>query len=713
MKTLFYQNNKAVIEELPLPKCGSKEVLVANAYSVISIGSELFSISESSVQTKIKKKENLEKVFENLKKKGIIQTVKMAINVLQSERPLGYSSAGYVIKKGKDILDLEIGDKVACMGMEKAVHGEVIVIPRNLTTKLPDDFDDLKSAAFGAIGCIALNAAQKLKPQIGENVVIYGAGLIGLMTLLILKLTGVKTICFDLNSERLEMAKKFGADYVFLTSDEKSEKEIDFITAGQGVDSVIIAAASDDSTIIDSALSLLKKGGKIVLLGKTSINIDYNLAFKKDITFLISRSYGPGRYDVKYEEQGIDYPFEYVRWTENRNLEMFLKLIAENKLDVKKLISQEVSLEEAPQLYEELQKGDKKRLGVLIKYQPEHFVSLKDICQRIVVCEKFKKTIGKIRVGIIGIGDFSKGMLLPVLSDLSNLYEIKAIASAKPYDLPRLARIYNVSYISADSEEILNDKDIDLIFITTPHNTHKDFILKCVEKNKPCFVEKPLCVNLEEYQELEEIFIKNKSLISLFVGFNRRYAPLTIKAKEILDSLSGPMIINCIINAGYMDPNNWMQDSKIGGNRLIGEVCHFVDFGYFLTRSQVQKNYIDFIKPNNKNIKNLDNYLINLKFEEGSLMSINYNSLGNLNVPKEYIQIFKQGFVLEIIDFKILKIYSNKGIKETKLKYIDKGHKKQYEEVAKFLKGENNIIISLLEIFASTKLTFELNEKLK
>lgn len=714
MKTLFYQNNNVVIEELPAPQCGSKEVLVANAYSVISIGSEIFSISESSTSAKIGKKENIEKIFENLKKKGIFQTTRMVINALRSERPLGYSSAGYVIDKGKDVLDLKIGDMVACMGMDKAVHGEIIAVPRNLVAKLPDRFNDLRLAAFGTIGAIALNAVRRLNPQIGENVIIFGIGLIGLMTLLIVKITGAKTICFDLDEERLKKAEELGADFVFNIKDENAAKQINYLTSGQGADSIIMAAASENPEIINTALEFLKSNGKIVLLGKVPINIDYSLAFKKNINFLISQSYGPGRYDIKYEEQGIDYPFEYVRWTENRNLETILDLIAKGKLNVKELISQEISLEQAPELYEQLKQGKDKKLGVLISYEPEKFIQkTKKLDNKIIVCDKSPKISEKLQVGIVGIGDFAKGMLLPILSDLRNLYEIRAIVSSKPYNLKQIARNYKINYIATNIEEILNDKDIDLVFITTPHNTHKDLILKCLEKNKPCFVEKPLCINLEEYQELEEIFIKNnKSPIPLFVGFNRRYAPLIIKAQEFLNSLSGPAIINYTINAGYMDSDNWMHNPKIGGGRLISEVCHFIDLGVFFTKSEVQKHYTDFIRPNNRNIKNLDNYLINLKFEDQSLMNINYNSIGSPYAPKEYIQIFKQGFILELIDFKILKIYSNKNLKEIKLKYIDKGHKKQYEEIAKFLKGESNIVSSLFDAFNSTKITLELNEKI-
>lgn len=713
MKTIFYQNNKVVIEEIPAPQCGPKEVLVANTYSVISIGSEIFSISESSTSAKIRKKENIEKVFENLKRKGIFQTARTIINALQSERPLGYSSAGYVIDKGKDVLDLEIGDMVACMGMDKAVHGEIIAVPRNLVAKLPNGFNDLRLAAFGTIGAIALNAVRRLKPQIGENVIIFGIGLIGLMTLLIVKITGAKTICFDLDEERLKKAKELGADFVFNIKDENAIKQINYLTSGQGADSIIIAVASENPEIINTALEFLKSNGKIVLLGKVPININYNLAFKKNINFLISQSYGPGRYDIKYEEQGIDYPFEYVRWTENRNLETILDLIAKGKLDIRGLISQEISLEQAPKLYEQLKQGEDKKLGVLISYEPEKFIQKpKKLNNKIIVYDKSPKISGKLQIGIVGIGDFAKSMLLPILSDLKNLYKIKAIVSLKSYDLKQIARNYKINYIATDIEEILNDEEINLVFIITPHNSHKDLILRCAEKNKPCFVEKPLCINLDEYQELEQIFVKNKTSIPLFVGFNRRYAPLIINAKEFLDSLSGPAIINYTINAGYMDPDNWIHNPKIGGGRLISEVCHFVDLGVFFTKSEVQKYHIDFIRPNNKNIKNLDNYLINLKFEDQSLMNINYNSIGSPKAPKEYIQIFKQGFILEITDFKNLRIYSDKGLREIKLKYIDKGHKKQYEEIAKFLKGESNIISSLSDVFNSTKITLELNEKI-
>ena len=514
MKTLFYKNNEVILEDTPTPEIGSGEVLVANAYSVVSIGSELFSVSESSLGAKTSKRENIEKVISTLRDEGVLNVIRKVKNSLGSESPLGYSSSGIVLKIGKNIKDVAVGDMVACMGMGKAVHGEIVAMPRNLVSKLPEHCTDLRQAAFGALGCIGLNAVRKLNPQIGDKVVVLGTGLIGLTTLLLLRLTGAKTICLDIDGKKLEKAKELGADYVLNPHSDTFIDEFGFLTNGFGADAVIIAAGGEDSELLNQALGLVRSGGKLVLLGKAPVGFNYDAFFKKDITFLISRSYGPGRYDLTYEERGIDYPFEYVRWTEGRNLEEFLDIVASKKIDFGKLVSHEINIEEAPRFYKERFPD---AFGVVIRYrQAENPGVTRDDVASFV--PNFKPRRDKIRVGVIGLGDFSKNTLLPALARIDD-FQIQALATRKPYDFPKFIHLYAPRYVATDVGKLMDDPDIDLIFVTTPNNTHAPFILQCAKHGKPCFVEKPLCVTKEECDELKTVFLNGQPPVPLFRRF--------------------------------------------------------------------------------------------------------------------------------------------------------------------------------------------------
>jgi len=709
MKTLFYKNNEVILEELPIPRINSGEILVQTAYSAISIGSELFAVSESSLGSKAKKKENISKLISTVKEKGIISTVGKIFGAMSSEQPLGYGLSGRVVEVGSGVSEFKVGDLVSCMGMGKAVHGEYVAVPKNLAAKLPNNFTDLKSASFGAIGCITLNAVRQLHPQLGETVMVQGCGLLGLVTTIILKNAGVKVICVDVNAERVQLAKKIEADEVFLAGDDAMEREIMAMTNSKGVDGLIVAAGGADDSIINQALPFLKNGGKIVLLGKAPIHIDYNLAFKKDIKLYMARSYGPGRYDLSYEEKGIDYPFEYVRWTQKRNLEAFLELLREKNISLEPIISKEVSISDAPQLFRDLMKGGVKCSGAIISYPL--FNTEVNSCT--VVHTKYNTTVvpgdKKIRAGIIGLGDFSKNTLLPILGRISD-FEIRAIANRKPYDLPRSARLYKSAYYTTDAEEILKDPAIDVVFINTPNNTHAQFVLDSVSHGKVCVVEKPLCITQKELQTLQE---RTKNGPEFFVGFNRRYAPLTQEMKKITDKLSGPTIIEYSVNAGFMDPQHWMQDLSVGGGRWISEGCHFVDFGYFITGARKMMSYTTSCIPvNNTTVLAKDNYFVDITFDEGSVMRISYTSIGNKSYPKEFVRVTKNGHIFEIVDFKEFIHASDKGVSRKTLAQIDKGHENQYREVAKFLRGENSAIITQDEIFVSSESTIDIARSL-
>ncbi|MBI5220970.1 MAG: bi-domain-containing oxidoreductase [Candidatus Liptonbacteria bacterium] len=707
MKALYYRNNQVVIEELPAPQIGAGEILVQNAFSAISPGSELFAIAESSLEAKAGKKENLEKLVTNIKERGLADTVKKVLNAVSSQAPLGYSSAGVVLSVGREVRGIQPGDSVACMGMEKAVHGEVVAVPQNLVAKLPAGCADLKAASFGAIGCIAMNSVRKLQPQMGDVVVIHGAGLIGLMTLLLATVSGARCLVIEPNADRRKLAGALGAYAVFAAQDEIFDSQLSALTSGRGADGAIFAAASKEEDALRGPLQAVRPGGAIVVLGKAPIALDYNLAFKKDIRLLMSRSYGPGRYDPTYEEKGLDYPAEFVRWTERRNLSEFLALLAEKKINIDPLISREVNFDQAPSLYAEMKSGAAALIGAVIRY-PE--AASASTMAATITNPAFKPKTGVIRVGLIGVGDFAKGTLLPILSSLKQ-YEIRALVARKPLPLPRLARQYGVKYTSTDADQVINDPEIDMVFILTPNNTHADFVRRCLAAKKACFVEKPLCVKLSDQEEIEKLAAAAKTPV--FVGYNRRYAPLTLELQKYLRGLPGPTVINYTVNAGFMDPGHWMQDPAVGGGRWISEGCHFMDLGRFLTGSEIASARMETMPVDGQAVRAPDNYLVIMSFKDGSQMVITYTSLGAKPYPKEVVQIFKGGLAAEIRDFKTLTLHSARGSQEKKLAAIDKGHRRQLEEIAKRLRGEPNLVPEFADSARSNRETLQISNSLE
>lgn len=702
MKVLFYRNGQVVVEEAPRPKPGSGEVLVQNIYSAISPGSESFAVSESTLSAKASKTENILKIVNSLKEKGVAQTVNRMFNAVSSQAPLGYSSAGRVIEAGSRATNFQPGDLVACMGMEKAVHGELVCVPINLVAKLPANFEDLKQASFGAIGCIAMNSVRKLNPQIGDLVVVYGAGLIGLVTVSVLKQSGARILVVEPNSDRAELAKKMGAEMVTNEINDAFVSRVMSLSSQRGADAAIFAAASDSPDALSEAAKVIRSGGKLVVLGKVPVSLNYDLAFKKDINLLMARSYGPGRYDPLYEEAGQDYPAEYVRWTEKRNLEEFLELLKNKHIDLSPLISREISLDSAPALYEEL-KSKHAILGAVIRYDSsENKESLKET---IIQNTFFQTKTGVVRVGVIGVGDYAKGTLLPILNELPE-YEIRALCARKSLSLPRLMKQYRAAYACTDYRDILKDPEIDLVFILTPNNTHAQMIKECLSAGKACFVEKPLCINLAEQSDLERTLGTNH--LPVVVGFNRRCAPLAEILRTELNKLSGPIFIDYTVNAGFMDPSHWMQNPEVGGGRWVSEGCHFVDFGRFLTGQEIIKWETDIISPNGQSVMSKDNYLVRLTFSDGSRMNINYVSLGAKTYPKENIHIFRSGSVMEMTDFQNLSVFSANKKMRYNLRTIDKGHVRELGEISKLLRGRPSLIPPISDSLRSNRVTLEI-----
>ncbi len=714
MKQVFVRNaREVVVEDVPLPVCGDKEVLVANAYSVISAGTELSAVirgKRSLVMSVLKDSSLRKKALGYLRKRGIKASLTVAKERREAFVPLGYSSAGIVIALGKNVVDLNVGDKVASGGGGKANHAEVVSVPRNLVAKIPQGVS-FEEATLTTLGAISMHGIRRAEVKFGETVVIFGAGLLGQLAVQIAKAAGCKVIAIDIDPQRVEFAKKMGADVGLIVGKDDLEKEVLYYTAGIGADAVIVYAANSSSEPVNQAMRLCRKKGRIVVVGDVGMELKRAPFYEKELDFLISRSYGPGRYDLSYEEKGIDYPIEYVRWTENRNMQAFLDLLGDKKIDVKPLIGKVFPIEDAKKAYDMLISVEKKPFTVLLKYDPSQYFSIKKevvpIKRAVEISPKIVED--KINTAVIGAGGFAKNVLLPFMSKIPD-YNLRAIVSATGINAKQVAKKYDAEYGTTDYREVLEDENVDLVVITTPHNLHYPMIIDAAKAGKAIYVEKPMCLTERELDEIVKIISKTK--VPLVVGFNRRYSPVAVRAKELLRSKHKPYLINYRVNAGFIPETNWVQDPEVGGGRFVGECCHFLDLFNFFIESEVESISAMSIPVNNATVVANDNVIATVKWTGGSLTTLLYTALGHIDLPKERIEIYANGSSIIIDDFQSMGLY---GFRERniRLRKQDKGHYRQLMEISKFLKREKTNIISFQECVKAMRMTFETEKLIK
>jgi len=709
MKQIFNSQLGIKVREVPMPTPGDNELLVAIEASVISTGTETMDMQQGdkTILEKIKEKSGLiDKVVKKLKQDGVQATLEAITSKLNPTEqalvlnPIGYSNAGTVIAKGRLVNGFNIADRVACAGAGFACHAEYVTIPVNLAVKLPDNVS-FDNGAFTTIGSIALQGIRRAELTFGETVVITGLGLIGLLTVQIAKAWGLIVIGLDINQKRLDVAKQIGADYCLRADDITSEKEIQTITHGYGADAVIICAATKNSDPANQALRLCRKKGRVVVVGAIGMDLQRDAMFSKELDFVMSTSYGPGRYDSSYEFKGIDYPIGYVRWTENRNMMEFVRLLSKEKIDVQLLISNTYTIAQASEAYTSLIEKPGENIASLFIYDNEKKEILRSKCQL------YPRPIptGKIKVGIIGAGGFVQNKHLPNILRLSEYYELIAIANRTPAEAKASGEKYQTRYVTTDYKEILNDPDIDMVVIGTRHNLHAVQTAEAIKAGKHVLVEKPLALNEQELILIKEAYEDNP-IVYATVGFNRRYSPLIQKTKQIIQKSDSPVIISYRINAGYLPPETWVHDLEEGGGRIIGEVCHFIDLICYLTGSKVKHIQVSYVPIDNRTIKSEDNLVITLSFENGSIGVVTYFSIGGIEMEKERIEVFSNGCSLVIIDFKEIQQFNAK-IVDVKLKESDKGHFSEMEEFAKKIQGKESLIMPFDFDMESTSLTFE------
>ncbi|PKP09959.1 MAG: dehydrogenase [Bacteroidetes bacterium HGW-Bacteroidetes-3] len=624
---------------------------------------------------------------------GLKPTLDAVFNKLSQPLPLGYCNVGEVVAVGRDVTEFNIGDRVASNGN----HAEYVLVPKNLVAKIPDNVTD-EEAAFTVIGSIGLQGIRLLNPTFGETIVVVGLGLIGLVTAELLKANGCNVIGFEFDPEKIRIAKEKGIVAINPGEGTDQVKFVESYTNGVGADGVVITASNKSNEIISQSAKMCRKLGRVVLVGVIGLDISRADFYQKEISFQVSCSYGPGRYDDAYENKGIDYPIGYVRWTEKRNFEAVLNAMAKGVLDVKPLITERIPLIEYQKIYGDM--GNSKSIASILEYN-----ATEDPTSTVIITPKsFEGKKGVI--GIIGAGNFTSATILPNLKKLNAF--IKYIASSGGLSSTTMAKKYKVVNSTTNYKEILNDKEVDLVFITTKHNMHAPMVLETLKAGKSVFVEKPLALTKIELDEITEEYHKNK--VNVSVGYNRRFAPLAKKMKSLLGNDNTPMNIIATMNAGFIPANVWVQDMEVGGGRIIGEACHYIDLCTYLSGSKVIAVCMDAMGTNPQ--ENTDNASILLKYENGTNAVINYFSNGSKAYAKERLEVFSQERTLIMDNWRKLKTFGFKGASDSSSKQ-DKGHYNQFNELIEQQQKGGNPMIPFDEIVNTTKASFAAIESLK
>ena len=706
MKQVIIKQGKATLEEVPVPQVEKGTVLVKVNHSCISIGTEMSGVKTSAMplwKRALQQPENVKKVVQMATTQGLSKTRSLVSSKLESGNPTGYSATGVVLEVGADIDDLQPGDRVACAGAQCAHHAQIIRVPRNLTVPVPENLE-FPEASTVTLGAIALQGVRRATPTLGETFVVLGLGILGQLAAQMLKANGCRVIGIDLDKERIQAAKELGIDSGIHPAEENDIEQVVRLTDGIGADGVIITAATSSDEVVSTAFNMCRKKGRVVLVGDVGLHLNRADFYQKELDFFISTSYGPGRYDHIYEEQGLDYPVAYVRWTENRNMAEYLRLIAENKLNVKSLIAKTYPLEQVPQAYEALKDSSTKPLMVLLSYPQDT-----EIKRTIPNPQATAAGKDKIRIAIIGAGGFAKGMHLPNLQELTEHYHIQAIVSRTGHNANATAKQFKANYASTDYEQVLNDKEVDAVLIATRHNLHAEMTLQALKAGKNVLVEKPLAINQDELQKIIAFYENAEATAPiLLTGFNRRFSPYARRIKEITQNRSNPMILNYRMNAGYIPLVHWVHTEE-GGGRNIGEACHIYDLFTYFTDSKVDKVTAHTITPKTNHYSPHDNFVATMHFEDGSVATLTYTALGTNKYPKEQMEVYVDGKVLVMNDYKSLNIVgaATKGIQS---KAMDKGQKQELEMFAKAIKQGGDWAIPLWQQVQAMEIAFEVGK---
>ena len=690
------KSGDTILEEIPAPKVRRGCILIKTHRTLVSLGTErmLVQFGKASLLDKVRQQpEKVKQVLEKVKSDGLLPTYQAVSRKLAEPMPLGYCNAGEVIAVGDGVTEFKIGDKVASNGQ----HAEIVCVPKNLVALIPEgvSYDE---ASFTVIGSIGLQGIRLVNPTFGETIVVIGLGLIGLITAELLLANGCNVIGLDFDQTKVDLANSKGIK-AFNTSGESDPVSIvQNISDNIGADAVIITASTKSDDVIAQAAKMSRKRGRIVLVGVVGLNINRADFYEKELTFQVSCSYGPGRYDTNYENNGVDYPLPFVRWTEKRNFETILQAISSKRIDVKPLITEVIDLEDYNQIYGNM--SGSKSIASIMKYSG-------DVAFNKTSIQVHAKNFGthKGTLGIIGAGNFTSATVMPVLKKINA--SLKYISSASGLSSTTMAKKYGIGYSTTNTDDILNDKEVDAVLITTRHNTHAQLTINALKAGKHVFVEKPLALTFDEIDAIQTVYSQNDK--TLTVGFNRRFSPFAIDAKQLLGNDNTPINVIATMNAGFIPANSWVHDLKIGGGRIIGEACHLIDLITYFTGSLVESVTMTSMGVNAD--ENTDNASILLKYKNGSLGVINYFANGSKAYSKERVEIYSQNRTIVIDNFRKSTYF---GFKKSGLsKSQDKGHEEQFKRFITCLTQGGPAIIPFEEIINTSKAALGAVESLK
>lgn len=709
MLQAIIKRGKVRAEEIPTPLVSDGSLLIKVVNSCISAGTEISGVKateKSVIKKALEKPEHIIKFLKWIQNEGLENAIERAKGINNASQPTGYSISGIVIAIGKGVTGFRVGDKVAAAGAGIANHAEFVDVPQNLVMNMPKDMGFMEASSV-TLGGIAIQGVRRADLKLGEYCVVIGAGILGLLSIQMLKNSGIRVAAIDLDEKRLEIAKELGCEIAINPTQEDFIKTINNWTCGHGTDAVLFTAATSSSEPLSQAFQICRKKGKVVLVGVVGMEIKREDIYAKELDFIISTSYGPGRYDRNYEEKGLDYPYPYVRWTENRNMEEYLRLVHNGAIKLDKIINAVYPINNVTDAFESLQNHKDKPLMVILDYGRFEEKQLEQYLNHDKKVFINTNPINKdtINIGLVGTGGFATGMHLPNIKKLNDKFKLYAVMNRTGHKAKSVASQYGANYATTDYNDILNDENIDLIMICTRHDSHASFVLKALKAGKNVFVEKPLAVNQEELNEIKKYYsddtITNKPI--LMVGFNRRFSKYAQEIKKHTDRRINPLFIHYRMNAGFIPFNSWIHED---GGRIIGEACHIIDLMTFLTGSKVESINYESLTPNNGKFSDSDNKSIILKYQDGSICTIEYFAVGSKDFPKEYMEVHFDEKTIVMDDYKSLKGFGIKT-KDISTETSEKGQLEELEYLYTALKEPNETWpIDFWDMIQTTEITF-------
>jgi predicted dehydrogenase/threonine dehydrogenase-like Zn-dependent dehydrogenase len=707
MKQVLVRGGGVVVEEVPAPELGPRSLLVRVHYSCVSVGTEMTGVQLSGMplyRRALKQPHHARRALEIAKDQGFVRTYKRISGQLASGTPTGYSASGEVIALGDDVTGFAVGDRVACAGAGIANHAEVIAVPVNLAARVPDRLA-LDDASTVTLGAIALQGVRRAEPTLGETIAVVGLGVLGQLTVQLLHAHGARVIGSDLDASRSEQARASGASWI-VGEDDSLPDVARKATDGFGVDAVVITAATSSSAVVSDAFQACRRRGRVVVVGDVGLDLKRHDMYEKELELRMSTSYGPGRYDAVYEDEGHDYPYGYVRWTEGRNMEEYLRLLAEERVALGHLPSERYPVADATTAYEALKREGPKPTLVVLEYPQDEAAPVRTV----QIGTPRPATNKRIRVALVGAGSFAEGTHVPNLAKLDSDFELRAVMSRTGSTAKAIGSRNGAAYATTDLDQVLGDPEIDLVLISTRHDLHAPLALRALDAGKHVFVEKPLALTPAELGDLETFYATATDAPVLMTGFNRRFSPAVQALRERLAGRTAPIVADYRMNAGYIPLDHWVHGPE-GGGRNIGEACHVYDVFDALTGAAVKTVHASAIAPSARLAAN-DNFTATIAYDDGSLCTLTYTALGAKEHPKERLEVYADGVVLTLDDYRLLSA-SGRKTPVWSSRTIDKGHRQELRALADCLLRSGPWPISLEEQLRATRISFDVETQIR